>query len=220
MAIQLTLSEFRNATKLVSYVLPVEGRRDAVKLRWLQVASIESTGELEDWAIDSLIIDSPIHLISPIDDGYQMDQPNNSPIIPLHQQFGSRLWWRLLNAKSVQSFCGRIGEAIFIAKSNSDEDSVLETSDFVLNGNGTLGLSFDLNIGGCISPIGESAAAKMLLPIRLEMSVDYGVSWRMFHPLKLRGESGTGPQLPSLFYETSNQWKTYRFSLQSLSTFK
>ena len=205
--------------------------------------AIASTNEpIEDWVIDSLTIDSPLNLITsssfivatnktePIDVGYLMDEPiNNSHSVTssshsLYYKFGSRLWWRTVNAKPVASFCGQSGndidDVILRAKSNSDEDSILETSDFVLSDGDThqqrLGMSFDLIIGSCT--VGESVAK---VPIRLELSLDHGLSWKMFHPLKLRGQSGgTGPQSPSLFYETGNQWQNYRFSLQVLQGVK
>jgi hypothetical protein len=110
-----------------------------------------------------------------------------------------------------------IDDVILKAKSTSDEDSVLETSDFVLNDTHQhrFGMSFDLMIGSCdtlSSVIGESMTK---IPIHLEVSPNHGLSWKMFHPLlKLRVQSGgTSPQSPSIFYETNNQWQNYRFSL-------
>jgi hypothetical protein len=205
---------------------------------------------LENWAIDSLTIDNPLDLNTSsasaastaimtnktepdIDVGYLMDEPSTNSHLSvksshsLYYKFGSRLWWRTMNAKPIASFCGQRGndidDVILKAKSTSDEDSVLETSDFVLNDTHQqrFGMSFDLMIGSCVTSSAVIGESMTKMPIHLEVSLDHGLNWKMFHPLKLRGQSGgTGPQSPSIFYETNNRWQNYRFSLHVLEGVK
>ena len=127
------------------------------------------------------------------------------------------LWWRKINVEQHDSFCGQQGH-IMRGRSNTAEESILETSDFwVMSTKGHI-LSFHMIVGDCIhgSDSVELATIPVKFPVRFEISYDHGITWKLFHPLKVRGEKGQGPQIPSV-YPKLDKWQTYQYSLHLIS---
>lgn len=207
--------------RLVSFYVPNEAQILAVKLRWWQLGP---TGRMaEDWAIDSLIIDVPLNVSTDLtglevqseteNEDYQAEQP-----VPLKKLlddvFGQKLWWRKINVEQINSFCGRRGR-ILRGRSNTAEESILETSDFFVASTSGRVLAFDMIVGDCSynSDSVELVAAPVKFPVRLEVSHDHGITWKLFHPLQTRGQKGNGPQIPSVYYKL-DKWQTYQYSLE------
>lgn len=187
----------------------------------------------EDWAIDSFIVDCPLDVSTASNPPKQRnthsrelfpDYQDEEPVEESTRQrefldslFGQKLWWRKINVDHHDSFCGRQGH-IMRGRSNTAEESVLETSDFlVMSAKGRI-LSFEMLVGDCGSGSEsvELAVVSIKLPVRLEISYDHGVTWKLFHPMKVRGEKGPGPQIPSV-YQKLDKWQTYQYSLEIIS---
>ena len=215
----------------MSYFVPDEAQTYAVKLRWWQLG--HKSRMTQDWAIDSLIIDSPLDVsnISEIanqetenrefDYDYQLDQPSNRVRGKqfLHDAFQQKLWWRKINAEQVDSLCGRWGNNIMRGRSNTAEESILESSDFLVASTKGRVLSFEILVGDCgygSESVELTVAAPVKFPVRFEISYDHGISLKLFNPLKVRGEKGHGPQIPSI-YSKLDKWQSYQYSLEFLS---
>lgn len=217
--------------RLVSFIVPPEAQTHATKLRWWQH---ERLGYIPvDWAIDSLIIDNPLNVSSSAgytkltekqaikaDKKFQADQPIQlikRPQNVLQDNFGQRLWWRKINVERVESFCGRRGN-VMRGRSNTVEESILETSDFFVENTIGRTFSFDIIVGDCTHTVSNESTTltSIKYPVRFEVSYDHGISWNLYHTLKVRGENGQGPQVPSI-YEKLDKWHTYQYSLELLS---
>lgn len=151
---------------------------------------------------------------------FQSDEPPDLAASKnLSEILTHKLWWRKANCAYVGEYCKQRGR-IMQGKSTATEESVLETSDFFAESLGDRLLSFDVFVGSCNSrPEQFDQPYQLRFPLRLEVSFDHGVTWTLFHSLKLRGETGVGPQSPSVFVQLG-KWKTYRYALDHLSGFK
>lgn len=98
-----------------------------------------------------------------------------------------------------------------VGHSTTEEESILETSDFSMLGLEKTRLKFDLVVGWC----NGERNTPVKYPVRFEVSFDYGITWRLFNQLKIRGQGGD-PQPPSVYFETKG-WKTHVYSMSQLS---
>ena len=112
-----------------------------------------------------------------------------------------------------RSYCGASTDsAVLVGRSSDREESILETGDLMMAHLDKTVLKFDLIVGRCES---ESQWA-MTLPVRFEVSSDHGVTWRLFHRLRMRGQSRGGPQTASVYFAT-RRWNTYLYSLSEFA---
>lgn len=157
------------------------------------------------------------------EDDTSLYQRDETPVMlrskNLPELLPQKLWWRKTNSDYVGEHCGQRGR-IMRGKSSATEESVLETSDFFADSLAGRLLLFDVIVGSCNNRQEQvDQSYEMKFPLRLEASFDHGVTWSLFHSLKLRGETGNDPQSPSVFVQLG-KWKTYRYSLDHLSGFQ
>ena len=72
-------------------------------------------------------------------------------------------------------------------------------------------LSCEILVGDCgygSESVELTVAAPVKFPVRFEISYDHGIGLKLFNPLKVRGEKGHGPQIPSV-YSKLDKWQSY-----------
>ena len=221
--------------RLVSYVV-AEGAKSGpgVKLRWWQ--STCNGRMIQDWAIDSLITDGTLRpatkerppesnanhpaVVKAIKSSTaaELDQKDQaagrSPSADMQTVHGDRLWWRKVNVSPVKSLCKQEGH-ILQGSSSMEEESLLETVDMILQDlKAESQLKFELLVGHCDEK--ELQASSSRFPVRFEISLDHGVTWRLFQPLVMRGQAAGAPHAPSLYFPTK-RWQTVVFPLERLT---
>lgn len=214
---------YTNGIRLISYLVPPAARMNGVKLRWWQ--SNDSAQTMENWAIDSVITDSPLRLWMgqfgqlPLN-GKQETVPPVSPADNRRQDLydRTRLWWRWKNIIRNESVCGEKGY-ILQGTSNAQQESLMETNDFVLTDERANYLAFKLMLGACATTWPTQPVPSNNTPLRFQVSFDHGVTWQLFHTLQLRGQSAVAPQMQSVFF-ANERWQHVVYSLQSISNFR
>lgn len=193
-------------------------------MRWWQLKPV-GRSLVQDWAIDSFIFGSPLNLTAGLESqrseqqlketgsDFQEDQPSQwRPFDQLlEDEFGHTLWWRHVNSEKVDSFCGQKGK-IWRGRSNTAEESILETSDFLVATIKDRVLSFDITIGDCGIDSTSATATPIKTPVQFEISFNHGINWNLFHPFKTRGDKGESPQIPSVYYNL-DKWQRFQYSL-------
>ncbi len=134
--------------------IPASAKQNGVRIRWWQP---EHPGPFNgDWAIDNVVIGGNESNPFMMQDGFLSDSPNS----------GAFQWLQFDNTQQGE-FCG--STSAIKGTATSKENVTLTTVDIDVQANYML--QFEISVG-C-----DATGSNDMLPIHLEYSADYGLSW-------------------------------------------